>query len=800
MYICIPLAGKGERFYREGFTRAKPMIQILEKPILSHVLDCLGQLGNLPNPKDKVFLFFSYRLHQEDGFVEYFSTRYPWITMVPIPRETSGAVDTVLTGLALVGHLSDEPCLLLDGDTFYTIDIIGRARQHSGNGVFCFRDLESKKPIFSYVRWDIRNIRDTEGGNNDNNDTLQRTITHIREKEKISDYANTGAYLFSSVLELQRSASLMLEQRVSIHGECYTSELIRMMIQEGRDFQALEIYPEEVVFLGTPKQVRDYLDRTFAFLFDLDGTLVNSDGAYLHAWENILGSCTQEFFDLHIKGNSDDTVLRKLMPGITPEQIATYSKQKDDLFISALDKIEAVPGAIEFVRETRRNGHRVVVVTNCNRRAAESILDHFHLTPFVEYLVIGNECTRAKPYPDPYLKALEVVTIESKNAIIFEDSQSGMLAAMGASPRMIVGVGEETRFGASRVVDSFVGLSIYSLTGTSCMENRICDQFLFRSAMVHDNKLKGGFISDTVRVTVTGRDYVKKECVLKLQNEDSRTEMGRMADFLNLYDREYYFYEHLSTQVPVSVPEVVGIVCDSSSKKMGILMENLQRPGFHMNLDLNIQSVDVSLVVLDRMARMHAAFWNTPVVDELQRLDTDTGPFVRARWDRFYRKNIFLTNHEMERFRNLVDKYDETRDHLHRGVLTLCHGDIKSPNIFYEEKGGSFEPWFIDWQYVSHGKGVQDLVFFMMESFHTQNIQRYFSLFQHYYYHKLMEHGVTEYPWRQYEQDFRKAVGYFPLLVAMWFGSCDNEDLIDKDFPVEFIRKYNAFLDKCGIE
>lgn len=777
MYICIPLAGRGERFYKEGYTRAKPMIQVLEKPILSHVLDSLRT-----HITDKVFIFFHQERLSQEGFVEYVSTRYPFITLVPITRDTSGAVDTVLTGLRLVGPLLDQPCLLVDGDTVYTTDIVDRARGHKGNGVFCFHD-EASAPVFSYIQCNDRG-----------------TITAIREKEKISDNANTGAYLFSSVLELKNAASRMLEDNIHIHGECYTSELIRTMIDRGADFQALEMDPEEIIFLGTPAQVRDYLDRTLAFLFDLDGTLVESDEAYVHVWESILGSCcTREFFDLHIKGNSDHTVIRKLLPDLTPEQGLSISRQKDEAFLAAVHKIKALPGAIEFVRKARRAGHRVVVVTNCNRRAAESVLDHFGLTPIVEYLVIGNECARPKPYADPYLKAIELLRIKPEKAIVFEDSRSGILSALGASPRMIVGVGEETRFGASRVIHSYEDLHLPSLLGSSFLENEICNQFFLRSAIVHDTKLKGGFISDTVRVTLTGMEYQQKECVLKLQNEDSTTEMGRMAEFLNLYDREYYFYENLCSCVGVSVPELVGIVRDSSGQRLGILMENLHRPGFHLNLDLNSQSVEVSLVVIDRLARMHATFWNTPVVEALQRLDTDTGSFVRSRWDRFQQKNIFMTAREMDRLRALVQRYDETRDHLRRGPITLCHGDVKSPNLFFKEEGDSYEPFFIDWQYASYGKGVQDLVFFMIESFSVPNIQQNFHLFRHYYFNKLLHYGVTGYSWRAYLTDFHKAAGYFPVLVAMWFGACDNEDLIDKDFPVEFLHKLNAFLDRCGI-
>jgi hypothetical protein len=103
-------------------------------------------------------------------------------------------------------------------------------------------------------------------------------------------------------------------------------------------------------------------------------------------------------------------------------------------------------------------------------------------------------------------------------------------------------------------------------------------------------------------------------------------------------------------------------------------------------------------------------------------------------------------------------------------------------------------PYFIDWQYLANGKGVQDIVFFMMESFSVENIKAYHELFKMYYYMKIKENGIN-YSMEAYQKDFEYAICYFPLFVAVWFGTTPTEELIDVSFPFLFIQKFVAVFE-----
>jgi len=109
------------------------------------------------------------------------------IRLVELPGPTRGAAETVLIGLkALPKEMQKRPTLLADGDTFYTADVVGQFRKVSSshNAVFCFHDAQPK-PIYSYVTTD----------SSDN-------VLEVKEKIKISDWANTGCYCFRNGSEL----------------------------------------------------------------------------------------------------------------------------------------------------------------------------------------------------------------------------------------------------------------------------------------------------------------------------------------------------------------------------------------------------------------------------------------------------------------------------------------------------------------------------------------------------------------------------------------------------------------------
>jgi thiamine kinase-like enzyme len=166
--------------------------------------------------------------------------------------------------------------------------------------------------------------------------------------------------------------------------------------------------------------------------------------------------------------------------------------------------------------------------------------------------------------------------------------------------------------------------------------------------------------------------------------------------------------------------------------------------------------------------------------------------FIKNNLDKFIEKWIFLLNDNIiNKLKLIANKYNKIQNKLSEGKLTLCHGDFKSPNIFYCCNN---EPYFIDWQYICEGKGIQDIIFFMIESFESEVIKNYYNIIIDYYYNKIIDNN-NKYDKNEYYNDIMYSISYFPMLVALWFGNINQDELIDKNFPFIFIKKFIYFID-----
>jgi len=201
---------------------------------------------------------------------------------------------------------------------------------------------------------------------------------------------------------------------------------------------------------------------------------------------------------------------------------------------------------------------------------------------------------------------------------------------------------------------------------------------------------------------------------------------------------------------------------------------------------------------------MHSYYWNQNLEKRFPKLKTTEDPCFRPFFQKFIQERSgkfkekwrgILSEREMGLFEGVVEEFSEIQRRLAQPPLTFIHGDIKSPNVFYD-MANEKEPCFLDWQHCGIGKGTQDLVFFLIESFEPNHFEWLFPLFKNYYYQKLLEYGVKSYTYSEYEKEIRDAICYVPLFTAVWFGTTPDDELIDKNWPYFFIQKLFVLLGK----
>lgn len=803
MNIIIPIGGHGIRFKNEGFIEPKPLINVFEKTIIEYVLD---NIYMYLDPDDKIFIIYNKKINESNKFTNLINTKYTNINLIELENDTKGAAETIFMGLKQIinNYKYNEKCMLFDCDTFYTIDLLKIFRNSINNMIF-YRFNEEKPPIFSYIKIEENTNK----------------VVEIKEKEKISNYANTGCYCFMDIQKLYIYCYNVLSSSLKWKNEPYTSFVINEMLNQHEIFIAYELNSLNIFSLGTPYELDQYIKNTYAFLLDLDGTLVITDEIYYEIWKQILEkykiTLTNELFKTYIQGNNDKYVLNSLLKGIKITE-SEISSIKDDLFIQNIDKLKVIDGVYIFLNQIYEKAYKCCIVTNCNRKVALEIIKHINIEDKINFVISANDCKNGKPNPEPYINAMNKYKISNNKCFVFEDSKTGILSGKSVNPLEIIGIEtiynsiELNKFGIYKTLKNYNNFYICNLFVKNTLNNLIdIKQYIFNSVndlniqdvIIEDNKLKGGFIADIVKLTLITniKDYY---CILKYENKNE-TGLSIMARHLDLYEREYYFYETISKYVPVKIPTFFSLVQNKNDDNIGIILENLfLKDNFKININLNTSTIDISLKIIDNMAKLHSQFWNKNLINNFPKLKkTNNKSFIF--FNTFIKEKIILFENKwkdiltIEDFiisDNIVNNFKIIQNNLSLGNnLTFIHGDIKSPNIFYDILN-NYEPYFIDWQHCGIGKGVQDLIFFIIESFDILNLDLLYPLFKNYYYKKIIEYGILNYSFEEFEKDIKDAICYVPFFTSVWFSSIPEDELIDKNFVYFFTMKLFYLLKK----
>lgn len=809
MNIIIPLGGLGQRFKNAGYRVPKPLLRVADRTLIEHVINKL----QFYHPEFPVYIAYNRELDDhgfQDLLAKIASRDGPSsVTAVPLTHQTRGAVESVLSVVDVIRQTSKyRKCLLLNGDTFYTSDIAGQFLTGDDN-LIIYTHSNDPKPLYSYL-------------------TIENDYaTTITEKVKVSDHACTGVYCFADLEVMAKYFRRVVDDDVRFNGEYYISCAIHLMLQDGHRFKAQDVKATRVFNLGTPEQLTEYLNRTYCYDFDLDGTLVITDNIYLEVWRKILGSMnldlTMDIFNRYIKGNNDLLALKALLPSVDVD-IGSISRIKDELFKAYISEIVVIDGALEFLQQLYNSGHVITIVTNCNRSTAELILSHTGLGKYVGRLIVGSECPRPKPYPDPYLMAYDHSGLPPERHFIFEDSRAGLISATSAKPACVVGL--TTSFdakklkknGANVAIDNYQNLEAESLTSYGPNDDDLVyylTKFIrsTKGVKLETGKLKGGYICDVIGFTNLDDD---QRYVIKMEST-IKSGITKNAKLLDLYTREYYFYSSVQRYLDISTPRCLGILKDNQLRDMGIILENMYTRGYTTNLDLNSAPIEVTLAIISQVAKLHAQYWGLDIQTVFKELRTPTDPAVKPVWGNYLRSKFEVFRQRwqsvvspvfIELSETAVARYESIQDRLAEPPLTICHGDVKSPNIFYRRPPTQTRPatdlgdhhddrydiCFIDWQYVSIGKGTQDLVFFLIESFEPGVLESRYQVLTEYYYHKLIEFGVRNYDHQRFVEDLRLSALYYPLFVAVWFGSTPRDELIDVNFPFFYIQRLNSYV------
>lgn len=189
----------------------------------------------------------------------------------------------------------------------------------------------------------------------------------------------------------------------------------------------------------SPTIVTDEGTLTFvlnAILFDLDGTLVNTDILHFAIWQELLGeqgiTIDRAFYNQSMVGHRNEAIVRDVLGHLPQEAGIKLANRKEALFRQRGGQMERLGGLDELLSWRSQRHLATAVVTNAPRENAEMMLTALDLNDCFDTVVISEELPQGKPHPLPYQTALERLSIAAETAIAFEDTPLGIRSAVGA--------------------------------------------------------------------------------------------------------------------------------------------------------------------------------------------------------------------------------------------------------------------------------------------------------------------------------------------------------------------------------
>ena len=172
-----------------------------------------------------------------------------------------------------------------------------------------------------------------------------------------------------------------------------------------------------------------------AYLFDCDGTIVDSMPLHYIAWKAALGEWGCEFDEELFYawgGKPTDVIISTLheMNGLKMpvEALAQY---KEELYFDLLPRLKVIPEVVEHI-EARHGQLPFAVVSGGRRSSVVRSLTALGLLEKFETIVGADDYTRGKPAPDAFLLAAERLGVAPADCLVFEDTEIGIQAATAA--------------------------------------------------------------------------------------------------------------------------------------------------------------------------------------------------------------------------------------------------------------------------------------------------------------------------------------------------------------------------------
>ncbi|HVD96672.1 MAG TPA: HAD family phosphatase [Cytophagaceae bacterium] len=180
-----------------------------------------------------------------------------------------------------------------------------------------------------------------------------------------------------------------------------------------------------------------------AIIFDMDGVLVDNNDFHYRSFEVFCKkyklTLTPEIYNTFITGRTNEMILKYFFgENITPSEVEQLTYEKEALYRELYKPyIKPAPGLANFLETSFEKGIKFAVASNGPIENIDFVLDETNIRSYFSVIVNASMVKQGKPAPDIYLKAAEMLGKDTKDCVVFEDSPTGIRAALAAHIKVI---------------------------------------------------------------------------------------------------------------------------------------------------------------------------------------------------------------------------------------------------------------------------------------------------------------------------------------------------------------------------
>jgi len=179
------------------------------------------------------------------------------------------------------------------------------------------------------------------------------------------------------------------------------------------------------------------------FIFDMDGVIVDNYLYHIDAWGEFckrhgLNFEVEDFTRKYFGKNNNDILQALFGKSLSSTEIDMLGEEKEAIYRELYQPyIKPLDGLLDFMRELRIQGGKIAIASSAPQSNINFVVEKTYIKEFIDVSVNGNMVRLGKPSPDIFLKAAELLRIQPEKCLVFEDSFSGIQAAINAGMQVV---------------------------------------------------------------------------------------------------------------------------------------------------------------------------------------------------------------------------------------------------------------------------------------------------------------------------------------------------------------------------